>query len=532
MTAAIRAADLGLTVEVVEASPLIGGVAAVSGGFVWVGNNSLSKEAGLGDSWQAVDTYLDGLAGGLETDRPLRDAITRAASRMLDYLRDRAGIEMHVCERQDMHHPQMPGSASSGRTVEFVEHGHRIDRKTRALLRPSYHFRDGLMQHEIYRAGGKVSAYRKLGGLLEQRRNSDVLTMGPGLVGALARAAFTDRGVDYRVETALTDLSLFPDGSVEAHLVDGEGRTERRRAGAVLLAIGSYGHHADAAAIEGLPTLTEQSPRILRGDLFRLSEQVGAGLVRRGRLYLSLGFRNENPQSQDEPEVIQVYDTLGLPHTILVNRDGRRFADENAYPAVMEGTLQFDSTSNRHRNIPAYFIADRRFREKGGFPSLEEWPEKSMVEAASLEELAGMLGIDASGFVAEVADFNRSCAAGEQPVFGRGATAFGRLNNSNRTQGNGSEAFLAPLDEPPFYGVEVLPAAAGIYPLGFRVEPETARVLRQDGQTVPAIYAAGNLVAYGDLPGAYEGGYANARGMALAFLAAEDVARRLGQQGG
>lgn len=528
MTAAIRAADLGLRVEVVEASPLIGGVAAVSGGFVWVGNNVLAQEAGLGDSWKAVDTYLDGLAGSLEVDRPLRDSVTRTAARMLDYLRDRAGIEMHICGRQDMHHPQTAGSVPTGRTVEFVEHGTRLDPTTRAHLRPSYHFRDGLMQNEIYGAGGKAAAYRDLADVLRDRREQDVLTMGPGLIGALARAAFTDRGVGCSTRTALTALTMRPDGSVEAELATEDGPTTRTTARGVLLAIGSYGHHPDVAAIEGLPMLTEQAPRILRGDLFRLSEQVGAGLVRRGRIYLSLGFRNEQPDSQDEPEVIQVYDAVGLPHTILVNRDGRRFADENSYPAIMAGTLQFDPTANRHRNIPAYFIADRRFRDNGGFPSLDEWPEKSLVEAETLEELAELLGIDPAGLVAEVEAFNRACAAGEQPEFGRGATSFGRLNNSDRTQGSGDATFLAPLLEGPFYGVEVLPAAAGIYPLGFRVDPSTAAVLRQGGDEVPGVYAAGNLVAYGDLPGAYEGGYANARGMAMAFLAAEDVARRLG----
>lgn len=529
MTAAIRAADLGLRVEVVEASPLIGGVAAVSGGFVWIGNNDLAAEAGVADDWREVDTYLDGLAGSLDVDRDLRDVVTRTGARMLRYLREHAGIEMHLTGRQDMHHPQTAGSVAVGRSVEFVEQGARLDPLTRSRLRPSYHFRDGLMQNEIYGAGGKAVAYRDLADLLRRRHEEDVLTMGPGLIGALARAAFTDREVPCRTGTALVDLRTRPDGSVEAELeVEGTG-TARRTARGVLLAIGSYGHHEDAAAIEGLPALTEQSPRILRGDLFRLSERIGAGLVRRGRIYLSLGFRNEEPQSQDEPEVIQVYDALGLPHTVLVNRAGQRFADENSYPAVMAGTLQFDPTLNTHRNIPAYFIADRRFRDNGGFPSLEEWPVKSMVEAGSLEELAGLLGIDPDGLVAEVEAFNRACAAGEQPAFGRGATSFGRLNNSDRNLGGDDRGFLAAVSEPPFYGVEVLPAAAGIYPLGFRIDPASATVLRQDGAPVPGVYAAGNLVAYGDLPGAYEGGYANARGMAMALLAAEDVARRLGR---
>lgn len=532
MTGAIRAADLGLKVEVIEASPLIGGVAAVSGGFVWVGNNQLAAEAGIADSWKQVDDYLDGLSGSLAVDTALRTSITRNAVRMLEYLRVSAEIEMHITGRQDMHYPQAKGSLPAGRSVEFVEHGARLKPDDRVRLRPSYHFRDGLMQNEIYGAGGKAAAYRRLGDLLTQRKEEDVLTMGPGLIGALARAAFTDRGVACSTSTALEGLVRRGDGSVVATVVDDEGKTSQIEAKAVLLAIGSYGHHPDLQAIEGLPGLTEQSPRILRGDLFRLSESIGASLIRRGRIYLSLGFRNLRTDDPDEPEVIQVYDALGLPNTILVNRLGRRFADENSYPSVLAGTLQFNPTENIHQNTPAYFVADQEFRDNGGFPSLDDWPVESLVQADTLEGLAALLGIDTVGFIEEVEAFNAAADAGEQPAFGRGATSFGRLNNSDRTKGSGDEAFLSPVRRPPFYGVEVLPAAAGIYPIGMAIEPERAAVVRHDGEVIEGIYAAGNLVAYGDLPGGYEGGYANARGMTLAFIAAEDVARRIdGVQG-
>lgn len=531
MTGAIRAADLALDVVVIEASSLIGGVAAVSGGFVWVGNNALAAEAGISDDWDQVDTYLDGLSGSLDVDTEFRTSITRNASRMLDYLRDKAEIEMHLTGRQDMHYPQMPGSLPVGRSVEFVERGDRLKPDDRSRLRPSYHFRDGLMQNEIYGVGGKAVAYRQLADVLDQRKRDDVLTMGPGLIGALARAAFTDRGVPCRTNTVLHRLRRTDRGSVVATLLNPDASESQIHAGSVLLAIGSYGHHPDVAAIEGLPGLTEQSPRILRGDLFRLSEEIGASLVRRGRIYLSLGFRNEHLTNTDEPDVIQVYDALGLPNTILVNRKGRRFADENSYPAVLSGTLEFDATDNTHRNTPAFFIADQTFRDNGGFPSLDEWPDDSVVQAETLEALAESLGIDSAGLAKEVDAFNAACAAGVQPEFGRGATSFGRLNNSDRSHGSGDEAFLSPIVRPPFYGVEVLPAAAGIYPIGMAINAQSGKVVRHDGRAIEGVYAAGNVVAYGDLPGAYEGGYANARGMTLAFLAAEDIARRAFENG-
>ena len=58
LAAALRAADAALDVLIVEKSPRIGGVAAYSGGVVWVGNNHLQRQAGLDDSEQKTSEYL------------------------------------------------------------------------------------------------------------------------------------------------------------------------------------------------------------------------------------------------------------------------------------------------------------------------------------------------------------------------------------------------------------------------------------------------------------------------------------------
>jgi len=60
MTAAVRAHDLGGEALVVEKAPVFGGSTALSGGVVWVPNNPLMARAGIGDSAEEVDGFLDG----------------------------------------------------------------------------------------------------------------------------------------------------------------------------------------------------------------------------------------------------------------------------------------------------------------------------------------------------------------------------------------------------------------------------------------------------------------------------------------
>ncbi len=50
MTAAIVARKQGLKVIVVEKEPVMGGTTALSGGYLWVPNNSVNKAAGTTDS--------------------------------------------------------------------------------------------------------------------------------------------------------------------------------------------------------------------------------------------------------------------------------------------------------------------------------------------------------------------------------------------------------------------------------------------------------------------------------------------------
>src|SRR5690242_12323972 len=62
LTAALAAAHAGAEVGLFEKSSRIGGTTALSGGVVWLPDNSLAREAGVEDSREKALAYLDALS--------------------------------------------------------------------------------------------------------------------------------------------------------------------------------------------------------------------------------------------------------------------------------------------------------------------------------------------------------------------------------------------------------------------------------------------------------------------------------------
>src|SRR5690606_17131413 len=84
--AAIRAADSGASVLVVEKSGKLGGVAASSGGGLWAPCTQAARRAGIKDTLAAAETYLDFVAAvPAMVDRELRNSFLLRAGPAVDY---------------------------------------------------------------------------------------------------------------------------------------------------------------------------------------------------------------------------------------------------------------------------------------------------------------------------------------------------------------------------------------------------------------------------------------------------------------
>ncbi len=116
-----------------------------------------------------------------------------------------------------------------------------------------------------------------------------------------------------------------------------------------------------------------------------------------------------------------------------------------------------------------------------------------MTRADSLAELAAALGVDAAGLEATVARFNADAAAGVDPDFGRGESAYDRFPGKRMLGVDTAATTLAPVEGAPFYGVEIESSALGTKG-GPRTDAE-GRVLDVDGDPIAGLYAAGNAMA-------------------------------------
>jgi len=129
------------------------------------------------------------------------------------------------------------------------------------------------------------------------------------------------------------------------------------------------------------------------------------------------------------------------------------------------------------------------------------------------------LKIPAATVKETIARFNEHARKGEDPDFNRGWSAQDRYYGDPRVKPNCS---LGPIETAPFYAVQIYPGDLGTK--GGLVTDARARVLKEEGEPIPGLYAAGNSTA--SVMGRTYPGAGGTIGPALTFgvLAAEDAA--------
>jgi len=318
----------------------------------------------------------------------------------------------------------------------------------------------------------------------------EVVGGGPGLVDALTAAAVA-RGVDVRYGVRAEAL-VVEQGRVRG-VQAGGGWLE---ADAVVLACGGFeANPAWRAAClgPGWDLARVRGTRFNTGDGIRMA--VAAGAAARGHWSgcHAVGWDLNAPEFGDLA-VGDGFQKHSYPFGIMVNADGRRFVDEGA-------DFRNYTYARYGREIlaqPGQF-AWQVFDGRVHHLLRDEYRirEVTRVRADSLEALATRLeGVDPRGFLDTVAAFNAAVdtAAPFDPTVRDGRAARGlAVPKSN---------WANPLDQPPFeaYGV-----TCGItFTFGGLHVDDQARVIGEDGQPLPGLFAAGELVGglfYFNYPG-------------------------------
>ncbi|GII86144.1 hypothetical protein Ssi03_41340 [Sphaerisporangium siamense] len=315
---------------------------------------------------------------------------------------------------------------------------------------------------------------------------------------------------------------LVEDGRVTGVAGTGPGGREVvARGGAVVLATGGY--DADPALRNRfLPPGCEDALVAClghaTGDGLVMATEIGADVSRDGHFIPVMGLIPDPGRpgfAVDYREAfLEFAPAYRTPHEIWVNRDGERFVAED-----VTGPERRERALLRQPGLAMHVVWDRAIAETAE-PLIRngagDWTRERMAAecargrwiaaAGTLEELAGLLGVDAAGLTGTVRRYNAAVRAGHDPDHGRAKLP-------------------TPIETPPFYGITSV-AASLLSRDGLRVDGDLA-VLDREGVPIPGLHAVGEVLGNNVFAGDnYVGGMSVTPAMTLGRLLGARLAAR------
>lgn len=235
-----------------------------------------------------------------------------------------------------------------------------------------------------------------------------------------------------------------------------DGTTVTVNAKGTILATGGYAQNKEMMArypyAEGYST---QVPKGNVGDGLVMAEAVGADIYEApGVQVVFCSFTSG----------VGINEEAGL----IVNSDGKRVVNEDTYQYHVAVALQ-ENNGNR-----GYYIADVNDPN----PTVQyALTLDSTAKADSIEELAGLIGLDKTALSETVSRYNELCAAGGDKDFGKPADK------------------MIAVEGPQYAAIELKPAVTVTY--GGLVTDTTSHVLDTEGKTIPGLFAAGEVAFTG-----------------------------------
>ncbi len=284
---------------------------------------------------------------------------------------------------------------------------------------------------------------------------------GEVIQAGLENAVFA-HGVDVRTGTKGVDL-VMENGACKGVIVtNNDNETYTINAKNTIIATGGWCFNKELLAkyAPGYEVMNTSNQMGATGDFVPVFEKYGFKMDQMGKMSV---FANIIVPRRDL--------TGGADMNLLVNKDGALLPNKSG---LDRGTMVLEQP-----NSAAFYLTD-----KTGYDSFYRIRKHVKLgyysEGATLEELAGKLGIDAEGLKASVAQYNADAAAGAE---------------------NAAMAAVPKraLDaEGPYYGVRV--ETANHMTKGGVCANENAQVIYEDGSVVEGLYAAGEVTWQ---PGAY-----------------------------
>jgi 3-oxosteroid 1-dehydrogenase len=517
LAGALAAHALGLQPVVLEKAARLGGGTVHSYGLIWVGQNHLAQAAGHGDTRDDVLAYMRFLGGGCVDDARLSAFVDRSPEALKFF--EKCGVDFRLVRGvTDHYYDKAPGSHAAGRAVEAdlisgFDLGGWRDRVSVPHDVPCF-----VTAEEQIAWGGINSVSRWDEGLVGERKRQDMRGKGLGLVCQFLKALL-DRGVSILTDQDVESLAVENERVTGILMRSGEFVAAKK---GVILATGGYGANPQMSwDFEQLPGFAHEAsgltPASLTGDGLVLGAELG-GILHRIENSLRVMLSYTIPPELLGGTATCVYAgivELCSPHTLLVNKYGRRFADETFFQGIVPQLRLFDPGRHEYPNLPAYLIFDAQYLKKYSFANRAVGSEvpKSVSRAGTLPELAAKLGIDGAALEKTVRRFNGFVEGGTDEDFHRGEHQWKLASATATRGGNGT---LGTVEEPPFYGIELNPAGGSSVGL---LTDSCARVIHQRRRPIPGLYASGNAASATEQGVGYQAGLSLASSMTFSYLA-------------
>ena len=509
LTAAVRAADSGARVIVLEKAALLGGTTAVGGGVIWAPATPLSARAGYADSRDAALAYIAAAAPRLSEAEVAR--FVDGAVSVVDYLQSRTRVDLVPLARPD-YRLEWPGASRGGRSLDNAAFDVASVPGLGAAIRPSSYFPRLTMAERDALDGRPADP-----ALLAERDAAGVRTMGGALVASLLVSAL-DRGVVVAAEARVTGLERAADPGWRLTVGDG---SRTLTAAHVVIASGGFEWSPELQRAYLPHPVTPISAPSNEGDGLRLGLAAGAAVEEMTTFWGVPVITPDGQEIDGRPSGRMGNVEMTLPGSITVGATGRRFVNEALnYHDASRAFGAIDPRRLAAFGDPAWLVFDQRFRDRYPVAGSDAGTTPDWIRTgATVAELAADIGVDPAGLAAQIDEFNADAASGRDRAFQRGETPQDRFLGDATVIPN---PCVRPLDTAPFFAVRLRCGTLGTS--GGLSTDAHGRVLGHDGTPLPGLYAAGNAAA-SVFRGAYPGGGATlGSAVVRAFAAGEHIA--------
>lgn len=316
---------------------------------------------------------------------------------------------------------------------------------------------------------------------------------GIGLMRSLFKRC-DELGIDVWYNAAGEQL-LTEQGAISGIVVNKQGTTITVTCKAVVLACGSF----EASKQQREQFIGQEwGEAIVRGTEFNTGDGItmalDVGAVRAGQLdgCHSIGTDANVPKVGNFEKPGDIYKKHSYPYSIMLNQDGHRFVDEGA-DFRNYTYAKYGKEILKQPNHIAYQLYDAKVR-----PILRkeyDLEEATVVQADTLAQLADQLDVNKEQFLQTIEEYN--AAVSDAPF------------NPSVKDGKGTSGITPPktnwaqtIDEGPFYA---FPVTCGItFSFSGVKANEQAEVLDADGNAIPGLFAAGEMIGeifYENYPG-------------------------------